>query len=606
MITYFSDAFNAQKPYFVKEEVAYQRIKEGNSKKICEELRKETDKKKREKLKTNLPVIVFQGEFSKRSIDGLKKHSGLVVLDFDHLGDRLNSFFERIKSDKYTRAAFVSPSGDGLKVVVRIPAHASTHKLSCKALLDYYKDESLDHFEDVSRACFESYDPNIFVQESEVFETLYNEKEPVRSIKTNNVESDYNHVYTKLQNWLEKTDKYEDGKKHNFIVKLASACNRFGVPLDVAIDSIYSDYHDKASPVSDGDFEKIIKRIYKTYSNQYSTSFFDKKGEAKDNDEKEALEVFSDKVRDVIYLDSIRDRMLSTFRTGETQGETTYFETIDPHWTWKRKELCMHGGIMNAGKSLMESQLCLIKSIKEGLKWAFFSPEQDPPDYFYNDLIHTFIGKPVEPFFKERQCTMDEYMNAMEFIKNHFFYIYPTVDAPTPKYINDRFLEAIEKHGVSGCIIDPFNQLDHDWGKHGRDDRYISEFLTKQKRFASDHNVYMHILAHPNSGLVKKKDGNYDCPDVFDFAGGAMWGNKCDNILVTYRPYYSTDKKDTTTEFRSLKIKKQKLIGIPGTAPLTFDRLSNRYMESVMGVNKNPFGDFKEIRMNRDLSDTSF
>src|SRR5678815_3670916 len=160
-ITYFRNVKASNEPNIVKEELAYQRIKEGKSKDLCEKIRRSTDKAEKDALKRLLPGIIFQGSFSRRSIKGLDTHSGLVVLDFDHLGDRLPSFKQRIIADKYTRAAFISPSGDGLKVVVRIPPVAATHHLSCKALFDYYKDEALDPFEDVSRVCFESYDPDI-------------------------------------------------------------------------------------------------------------------------------------------------------------------------------------------------------------------------------------------------------------------------------------------------------------------------------------------------------------------------------------------------------------------------------------------------------------
>ena len=34
-------------------------------------------------------------------------------------------------------------------------------------------------------------------------------------------------------------------------------------------------------------------------------------------------------------------------------------------------------------------QMCLMKSIKDGYRWGVFTPEQDPPDYFYNDLIYS-------------------------------------------------------------------------------------------------------------------------------------------------------------------------------------------------------------------------
>ena len=91
--------------------------------------------------------------------------------------------------------------------------------------------------------------------------------------------------------------------------------------------------------------------------------------------------------------------------------------------------------------------------------------------------------------------------------------------------------------------------------------------------------MYNTIVVHPNSSLKKKTDGNYECPDVYDYAGGAMWGNKSDNICAIYRPLYTTDKANTETEFRSQKIKKQKLVGTPGTAILRYDRITGRYTE---------------------------
>jgi len=73
-------------------------------------------------------------------------------------------------------------------------------------------------------------------------------------------------------------------------------------------------------------------------------------------------------------------------------------------------------------------------------------------------------------------------------------------------------------------------------------------------------------------------DGNPRCPTVFHLAGGAMWNNIADNICFIHRPRKKTDPNDNTTLFISEKIKKQKIVGIPGEVELTFDRFSNRFM----------------------------
>jgi twinkle protein len=112
-----------------------------------------------------------------------------------------------------------------------------------------------------------------------------------------------------------------------------------------------------------------------------------------------------------------------------------------------------------------------------------------------------------------------EYELGMDFVKEHFFYVYPP-ELPTPDYILERFAELVIKHGVKRLKIDPFNQLNHLMQK--RDDIYLAECLTKFERFAQQHGVYMTIIAHPNR-TQKDDDGNYKSPDVYDINGGPVW-----------------------------------------------------------------------------------
>jgi twinkle protein len=298
-------------------------------------------------------------------------------------------------------------------------------------------------------------------------------------------------------------------------------------------------------------------------------------------------------LEDVLYLNMVRSQMLLEFKNGKQRGTTTYFKSIDPHFTWKKGQVTLMNGIPNHGKTTLMLQLMLIKSICEGDKWGVFSPENFPPNEFYDELIQTYIGKPTDPIFGAKQMSQQEYEQGMDFINEHFYYLYPEKESPTPEYINARFKEMVIKHGVTGCLIDPFNQLDNDMSKAGRDDLYISKFLTEEKRFALKHDIYKIIIAHP-SKLQKLKEGGYAVPDPYDLHGGSMWNNKLDNILCTHRPNYWNDKTDTMVEFHSQKIKKQALVGIPGTVTLSFHRFSNRYLEN--GVSP-----FELIGTNRHL-----
>ena len=201
-----------------------------------------------------------------------------------------------------------------------------------------------------------------------------------------------------------------------------------------------------------------------------------------------------------------------------------------------------------------------------------------PVEEFYKDLIHAYVGKSPEKFHKNRM-SQDELTQAMGFIGDHFFLIYPDDQAPTPEYMNVRFRELLIKQGIDGCVIDPYNQLDNDMSKkNNREDQYLSMFLTNAKRFAVENDLFYYIITHPK-GNLSKEGLDYECPNVFDLSGGAMWNNKCDNILVTHRPFYTSDKISTDVHFKSQKIKKQKLNGIPGDVSLSFDRMTGRYYQ---------------------------
>ena len=581
----FKNIVEVKKPYVSHPNSIFNSIRDGKYREQVEKVRHAKDKKEQHNYKKDLVSICFSGIFSERKKECLERHTGLIALDFDKVGESLQDFKDAICADQYTYACFISPSGTGLKVIVKIPPIIENHLKYFYGLKNYYQVDYWDDLKDITRVCYISYDPQIYVNPNSTVFTYT--AEPQKNVakdysltqggkNTPNAITDDETIYANLRRWTEKSQQYVDGNKYNFLVALSSACNRFGIMEEFTIGKLLSDYHYKNTTVDPNDFYEIIRGVYVRYRSQFNTSHFNNSGQMVDFD-------INGKARDVIYLDDIEDAILRSYRYGEDKGTTTYFKTIDPHFKWRLGEVTLMNGIPNQGKTTMMLQLMLIKSVKEGVKWGIFSPEQNPPTDFYKDLVHTYIGKPADASHYHGMKE-DELRAGMAFVKKHFFFIYPENDSATPKYINERFAELIIKHGIKGCVIDPFNQLENDFGKNnGRDDHYISLFLAEEKKFALKHNVYKIIIAHPKGGATVKADGNYACPGAYDLAGGAMWFNKLDNMLVTYRPLYRTDSKNPITEFESQKIKKQTLVGRPGTTKLYFNILTNRYEEAAFG-----------------------
>lgn len=160
-----------------------------------QKLRSISDKKQRDTYKSSaLKTVTYAGIFQERKNDLLTVYSGVIILDIDNVPD---SKIERIKADlsndKYTLAVWSSPSGSGLKVMVKMDFGFSTETYKAKYLcvLNYYSathniptnDSRKRNAEvswgfdlscsDIARQCIYSADSEIYINEdSTVFDSF--------------------------------------------------------------------------------------------------------------------------------------------------------------------------------------------------------------------------------------------------------------------------------------------------------------------------------------------------------------------------------------------------------------------------------------------------
>lgn len=303
------------------------------------------------------------------------------------------------------------------------------------------------------------------------------------------------------------------------------------------------------------------------------------------------------KIEGVFTTDDVYDSMLYSYRNGQSRGESTGIQEVDKAWTWKAGEVNLWTGYQNEGKSLFLNQLCLIRAIGTGAKTAVFSPENFPLNDFFNDLIETYIGKSCDPFYQNNYMSEDEYKSGIEFVKNHFFVIYPDRDF-TIDTIFKKTTHLIRKHGIKTLIIDPYNTIEHQLKPGEREDLYISRFMSQLKRFAVENSLSVNLVAHQLTARKNDKDeGRYFRPELNNIKGGGTFADKADNVLFVWRPNRALNFKDPDVVFGSQKIKKQKLVGIPQNIDcITYNVRDSRYYFD--GVS--PFTLFDKIRTGTD------
>jgi hypothetical protein len=127
--------------------------------------------------KNRLPAFTFAGTFTpSRAIPNLQQHTGIALGDLDHLDD-VPAVKKVICGDSRTVFVFDSPSATGLKVGVHIPivVDDTSYKYAWETVSTDYQRLYGGTWDlsgkDVSRLCYVSHDPELYVNlDAEVFD----------------------------------------------------------------------------------------------------------------------------------------------------------------------------------------------------------------------------------------------------------------------------------------------------------------------------------------------------------------------------------------------------------------------------------------------------
>ena len=289
-ITIFKDIKDTAQPFYRDVDIIIERIREGASQEIVRAIRSEKDKEKRNQLKQSLPAICFSGKFTKRNDSSLVNHSGLICLDFDNFPSEKEMLEEKenLTKDRYTYSVFVSPSGLGLKVLVKIPDEVDTHKQFFTSLQHHYNNDFFDiTCKNVSRVCYESYDPLIYINEqssifNQILEQEYQEVVKHKDVQTIPI-TDENKIVEILTKWWERKYGLNSGERNNNVYILAAAFNDFGVTKTLA-EYVMGNFVSKDFPQSE--IKRTIQSAYKQVQN-FGTKYYE--DEEKVNNVKQKL-----------------------------------------------------------------------------------------------------------------------------------------------------------------------------------------------------------------------------------------------------------------------------------------------------------------------------
>jgi len=206
------------------------------------------DAKLFEENKKKLPHFTFSGQFSpSRKMADLVKYNPVMILDIDHVGDKAQIIRDQASKIGYTWSAFISPSGEGVKIVIKTASNIDTHEAFYVQLADYYAAKlsvEVDRSgKDITRVCFVSYDPDLYLNEqSNIFQ--YKSVTPHVEFKTMNVSANPRDLFDYTVDFTSKVVTFHKGNRNNFIYRLANNLNRAGMDESTALGFISSNYTD--------------------------------------------------------------------------------------------------------------------------------------------------------------------------------------------------------------------------------------------------------------------------------------------------------------------------------------------------------------------------
>lgn len=252
-------------------------IREGKYKKQIALIRVETEKKVRNKLKEELHYVTFSGTFSTRANKNLKKFSGIACLDFDDVED----IRDVVNADPYTFASFESPSGNGLKVLVKIPPVDNNEDYQdyyIKLIEHYQKYEKLDlGTKDLARACYVSYDPKLFLNNnSELFTDKFYRPLQKETKIVNIPITDQDVIAERLDKWF--TKRWNSVNRNNNLHAFARQMNAFGVDKNICEQYLY---RYEQEDFRQNEIQALINSAYK-YTNEFNSRKFEDKQKVKE------------------------------------------------------------------------------------------------------------------------------------------------------------------------------------------------------------------------------------------------------------------------------------------------------------------------------------
>jgi twinkle protein len=235
---------------------------------------------------------------------------------------------------------------------------------------------------------------------------------------------------------------------------------------------------------------------------------------------------------------------------------------FDQHFMLVPPQLIVVTGKPNHGKSQWTLAVVANLARLHGLKGAILQFE-DSPDRNRRDLLKyakTWNGQQHSGIHEDPAAWVDRMFRTIS----------PNEDLDEANdfdlaWLKSAIEEAATRHDCRWVLIDPWNEVEHLWGRQDTEATYLNRALRHLKRMTRRFQISLFIVAHPTKEGGKSK--SIEDADLYDINGGAVWNNKADLGVIVWA-------ENTARLERVIKVAKSKeftRMGWPGTVNMVFE-----------------------------------
>lgn len=551
-VTIFPNVKKTASPYYLTIDQALERVRTGGKHlSLVQQIRSGNKEAKKE-----LPIVLWSGEFLERKDSALDSHSGLIVLDFDHIDVEGSKTI--LATDQYIYSCWISPSGEGLKALVRV-SNPESHRDHFRALQAYFDNEYGLEVDpsgiNESRACFDSYDPEIVVNKSaKVFGQVLSE----RALSQKAVSSEEHYTdYNKLAVVSSMIRKAEDGEKHSALLKSAVLCGGY-----IAAGRMEED---EAIRILE---REILKRNVDSVESARQTirdGIEKGKGmpirEVIDSENKVKLEMMiNDGDMSFISSDDEDFRWIQDYAAGKIAvGLDTGDARLDNYFRYK-PELVIMNGHSNVGKTTMALYMIVNSAVRHNWKWIIYSAENRTASIKMK-LMQFATGLPLNDMRQEEIKMAYKWVNEhFRIVSNNQNYSYTDLMIFGEKLIRQQEYQ--------GYFIDPYNALKIQMssGSAISTHEYHYEAASELLTFSNKNKMAVWLNTHSvtESQRIKGPDGLPVAPYAESTEGGGKFVNRSDCFLTFHRKIQHPDyDMRRTMEFHVRKVREVETGGEP-------------------------------------------